>query len=141
MRRQGARGRASAGETLIETLVSIALLGVIAVGVVGALGSEVIASARDRETATTESVVRSFAAWVDNNVGATTATYRQCTAGSAANPYYGSGTGQWTSASLGWVTPAGFTASVVRWGPNLGWGVNPAGGVGYWPVTSTNLVG
>ena len=130
------------GETLVETLVSVVLLAIVAIGVVGALGSDILFSARDRENTTSEAVLRSFASWVDRNVADTTSRYHEIACGGAGtpapNPYYGTGTGQWTTANLGFTAPTGFSATVVRWGATLSWGTgSSAGGVGYWPDSSS----
>lgn len=121
------RHRGEAGETLAELLVSVAILGILAVGVVGALASDIIVSRADRDTSTSEAVTRSFSAYLTRTLGSSTG-YRTCNAGSTSNPYYGSGTGKWTSSSLGYAPPSGYSATVTGWASN--------GGVSFWNGTS-----
>lgn len=122
------RKRSESGETLAELLVSVAILGILAVGVVGALASDITVSSADRDTASAEAVTRSFGAWITRTLGSPSG-YRACTTtGSTTNPYYGTGTGKWTSPGLGYTAPSGFSATVTGWGSN--------GGVTFWDGTS-----
>jgi hypothetical protein len=73
------RGRGHAGETLAEVLVTTTLLGIVGVGVIGAIASILISSDADRQWSHGETVMRSFVAAVER------ASYVECT--SAANPY------------------------------------------------------
>jgi len=87
-----------AGETLVETLITVVLLGLLATGIVGAFASVITVSNFDAETAGAEAVVRTYAqAWQRR-------AYVDCTAGSSANPYSGK--------PPGYSPPAGYTAAV-----------------------------
>jgi hypothetical protein len=86
------------GETLIELIVSTALLGILGVGMLTALTSTIIVSNADRGFAGTETVLRSYATTLERR------PYKPCTAGSSANPY--------TAADLAFTAPAGYTTSV-----------------------------
>lgn len=78
MRRE--RGRGHAGETLAEVLVTTTtLLGIVGVGVIGAIASILISSDVDRQWSHGETVMRSFVAAVEH------APYADCT--TTANPY------------------------------------------------------
>jgi hypothetical protein len=61
MRRRGERG-----ETLAEVLVSTTLLGIIGIGIIGAIASVLISTDVDRKTSRSETVLRSFVAEVQN---------------------------------------------------------------------------
>jgi type II secretory pathway pseudopilin PulG len=99
------------GETLVETLLSIVLLGILAAGILGALVATTTTSDFDAKQAASEPGLRSYAdAWGR-------ATYAPCTAGSSANPYG-------ATAPPGFTAPVGYTASVTA--------------VKFWNGTSTN---
>ncbi len=87
------------GETLIELIVSTALLGILGVGMITALTSTIIVSNADRGFAGTETVLRSYATTLERR------PYKSCTAGSSANPY--------SAADLAFTAPAGYTTSVT----------------------------
>lgn len=73
------RRRGEAGETLIETLVSVTLTGLLVVAVLGGLFAAVRASVVQREAATAEVVVRNFAEALNDMAYApcaTTASYQ-----------------------------------------------------------------
>ena len=57
MRRRGERG-----ETLAEVLVSTTLLGIIGIGIIGAIASVLISTDIDRRVSAGETVLRSYAA-------------------------------------------------------------------------------
>jgi type II secretory pathway pseudopilin PulG len=102
-----------AGETLIETLIAVILLGLLGVGVVAAMTSIISVSDYDAKQSGAETVLRSYAqAW-------NRAPYVACTGGSPANPY-GSTT------PPGFTLPSGYTASVS--------------GVTFWNGTSSTPV-
>jgi Tfp pilus assembly protein PilE len=87
------------GETLIELIVSTALLGILGVGMITALTSTIIVSNADRGFAGTETVLRSYATALESR------TYLPCTTpGSSANPY---------STPLAFTNPAGYTTSIT----------------------------
>jgi hypothetical protein len=83
-----ARGHGHAGETLAEVLVTTTLLGIVGVGVIGAIASILIANDADRQASHGETVMRSFAATVEQ------ADYAACSG--TANPY---------ASSLGFAPP------------------------------------
>jgi len=84
------------GETLVEILVAVAILGLAATALLGALGTVTTASTLHRQQATAETAIRSYAEAVQA-VG-----YRDCTASLT-----------YTATDVGYVAPAGFAAAVV----------------------------
>ena len=56
------RRRGEHGETLVETLVSTALLGIVGIGIFGAIASVVISTDIDRRVSRGETVLRSYVA-------------------------------------------------------------------------------
>jgi Tfp pilus assembly protein PilE len=92
------RLRTQRGETLIELIVSAALLGILGVGMLTALSSTIIVSNADRSFAGSETVLRSFATTLERR------PYKTCTAGSSANPY--------SAADLAFSARTGYTTSV-----------------------------
>jgi hypothetical protein len=74
-----ARGHGHAGETLAEVLVTTTLLGIVGVGVIGAIASILISNDADRQASHGETVMRSFAAIVEQ------ANYAACEG--TASPY------------------------------------------------------
>jgi type II secretory pathway pseudopilin PulG len=91
--------REELGETLVETLLTVALLGILATGIVGAMASVIRASDFDAKQAGSEVVLRSYAE------ARTHAPYLPCTAGQSTNPYG-------SSSPSGFVAPANYTATV-----------------------------
>lgn len=88
------------GETLVETLISVILLGLLASGIVTALATTINASDLDARQSAAEPALRSYAAaW-------SRVPYQACTAGSTSNPYG-------SSDPSGYTAPNGFTASVT----------------------------
>jgi hypothetical protein len=67
-RQRGRRGRGRRfgcrGETLAELLVTVTLLGIVGAGVVGAIGTILVANHADRRAADGEAVMRTFVAAV-----------------------------------------------------------------------------
>jgi hypothetical protein len=61
MRRRGERG-----ETLAEVLVSTTLLGIIGIGIIGAIASALISTDIDRKTSRSETILRSYVAAVQD---------------------------------------------------------------------------
>lgn len=101
----------SRGETLVETLLSVVLLGILTVGILGALVATTTASDVDAKQAASEPGLRSYAeAWAR-------VPYAPCTAGSSTNPYG-------ATSPPGFTAPAGYVASVAS--------------VTFWNGTSTN---
>lgn len=91
------RSQRESGETLVETMVSMVLLGLLATGIVIGLDTNIRTADLDSQLAGSESVLRSFAQAWDAQ------PYLACT--SSANPY-GSGQPQ------GFTPPAGYTTSL-----------------------------
>ncbi len=87
-----------AGETLIETLITVILLGLLGVGVVAAMTSIISVSDYDAKQSGAETVLRSYAQAWDR------APYKTCTASQTTNPY--------GSTPSGFTLPNGYTASV-----------------------------
>lgn len=98
----GGRARGSAGETLVELLVTVVLLGLLATGIVAALATNTRVSDFDARQAGTEAVLRSLAqAWDARD-------YVPCsTDDPTANPY-GAGL------PPGFDLPDGYTADPAR---------------------------
>jgi Tfp pilus assembly protein PilV len=91
MRRRGERG-----ETLAEVLVSTTLLGIIGLGIVGAIAAVLISTDIDRRVSAGETVLRSYVAAIEQ------ADYQACTDG---RPDYSSG-------AVDYTPPRNFTADV-----------------------------
>jgi type II secretory pathway pseudopilin PulG len=90
--------RTERGETLIETLFTVALLGILSVGIVASLGTNIRVSGFDAGLAGSEATIRSYAqAWQ-------AAPYLPCTA--SANPYG-------ATQPAGFTLPTGYTATLV----------------------------
>jgi hypothetical protein len=98
--RRPGQGAAERGETLAELLVATTILGIVGVGVVGAIATILIANESDRRASEGETVMRSFVAALEG------AGYVAC--GATAAPY--------TDTSIGFAPPASrhgvFTARI-----------------------------
>jgi type II secretory pathway pseudopilin PulG len=113
------------GETLVELLASIAIMGIVGVVLISALGTAVTSSVIDRSSARGEALLRGWAALVQRD------PYRPCTPGSAANPY---GPGELALPDL----PTGFTATVTEvrfWDGRSGWSGAPGGATALFAAT------
>jgi|GEM_PF-3389271 hypothetical protein len=66
------RRRGQAGETLVEILVSTTLLGIIGIGIIGAIASVLISTDIDRKASEAETIIRSYASAI------TRADYQPC---------------------------------------------------------------
>jgi Tfp pilus assembly protein PilV len=84
MRRRAARGqgaRGQGGETLLELLVTVSIMGTAFVGVLAGIGATFMATDSHRQEATAETVLRNYAERMKDPTGApyvtcaTTATY------------------------------------------------------------------
>jgi type II secretory pathway pseudopilin PulG len=120
------RGRGERGETLIETMITVVLLAMLAVGVIASLGTNILVSDNDARLAGSEAVLRSYAqAWQR-------APYLPCT--SSANPYG-------TAAPDGFTAPTRYTATLVSpvkvW--NSGSGASSPATFTACPATDTGL--
>jgi type II secretory pathway pseudopilin PulG len=87
------RRREESGETLIETVVATALLGIVGIGIIGAIASVLISTDIDRRISRGETVLRSYVAAIQAS------PYRAC-AGSGAYPET-------------YTRPTGFDASIT----------------------------
>lgn len=94
------RRRDERGETLAEILVSTTLLGIIGIGIIGAIASVLISTDIDRRISAGETVLRSYVAAIQD------APYQPCDAGT---PDYDPGAVGFGAPQL----PANFTANVV----------------------------
>ena len=87
------------GETLVETLFTVVLLGLLAVGMVSAMATIVSVSDVDAKQSGAETVLRSYAqAW-------NRADYQPCIANQATNPYG-------ATVPPGFTLPSGYTATI-----------------------------
>jgi len=93
MRRRGERG-----ETLAEVLVSTTLLGIIGVGIIGAIAAVLISTDIDRRLSAGETVLRSYVAAIEQ------ARYEDCT----------KGTPTYTPRAVNYVAPPNYTAQVSQ---------------------------
>jgi type II secretory pathway pseudopilin PulG len=92
--------RSQSGETLLETLITVVLLGLLGAGVVSAMASIISVSDLDARQSAGETVLRSYAqAWER-------AAYVPCVASQATNPNA-------STTPPGFTAPAGYTATVV----------------------------
>src|SRR5258708_31238909 len=102
MRRSGARGRRAReqrGETLLELLVTVSIMGTAFVGVLAGIGATFMATDSHRQEATAETVLRNYAERVKDPTGA---------------PYVGCATTAAYSSPTGFSVPgAGWTAAVT----------------------------
>jgi prepilin-type N-terminal cleavage/methylation domain-containing protein len=86
------------GETLIELLVAVAIMGVALVAIIGAFGASITMSDVHRKQASAGAAVRNYAELVTNYVAGT--GYSSCAAASA----YSAGT-------VGYTAPSGYSAT------------------------------
>lgn len=98
------------GETLVELLITVVILGIAAVAIVGGLMTSIQMSDIHRKQASAGASARDFAETVDRYVGST--GYVACATPSSYAP-----------AAVGFGAPAGYTASVasVRYWTGTGW--------------------
>jgi prepilin-type N-terminal cleavage/methylation domain-containing protein len=89
------------GETLIELLVALAILGIALVAVVGALAASITMSDIHRKQSTAGAEVRNYAEQVENYVAGT--GYAACAAPAT-----------YVAATVGYTAPAGYSATPVR---------------------------
>lgn len=112
------------GETLVELLITIVIMGITVVAVVGALMTSIQMSDIHRKQATAGTVARDYAETVDRYVGST--GYAGCAAPSAYSP-----------STVGFAAPSGFTASVasVRYWSGTAWTSTCSSDLGLQQVT------
>jgi type II secretory pathway pseudopilin PulG len=89
------------GETLIELLVSMTILGITVVALVGGIGTSIVVSDMHRKQAVAGVAVRSYAEAIESSVDATPSSYVGCATGAtyATPPNF--------------TAPSGYTASVT----------------------------
>ncbi len=87
--------RGEVGETLVEILVSTALLGIVGIGIIGAIASVLVSTEIDRKVSHAETIIRSYASAIQR------AEYIPC--GSAAA----------YTAAAGFTPPRRFDATVT----------------------------
>jgi Tfp pilus assembly protein PilE len=92
-------GRHEAGESLIELLIAVAIMGIAVVAVVGLISTGIVMSDIHRKQATAGAYVRDYAEYVEKFVAAGNFD-------AAASPDYGPST-------VNFPTPSGYTASVT----------------------------
>jgi type II secretory pathway pseudopilin PulG len=92
--------RPERGETLIETLITVVLLGLLATGIVSAFATNIRISDFDARLSGSEAAVRSYGEAWDRF------PYVACTAGSSSNPYGATQPSDFTA-------PSGYTATVT----------------------------
>jgi hypothetical protein len=91
------RRRGEGGETLVEVVVSTTLLGIIGVGIIGAIASVLISTEVDRSVSRGETVLRSYVAAVQD------ADYAPC-----GDPL------SYSPDRVGFTAPPQFTAGVIK---------------------------
>ena len=91
------RRRGQGGETLVEILVSTTLLGIIGIGIIGAIASVLISTDIDRKSSEAETVIRSYASAIQR------AGYQPCASFDAYAP-----------GAVGFTPPARYGAKVTK---------------------------
>lgn len=94
-------GCSDGGESLLELLIAIAILGIAVVAVVGSLVTGVLVSDVHRKQTVAGSTLRNYAESVESSVAASTSAYTSC------------GTSAAYATPSGFTAPAGYTASVT----------------------------
>jgi type II secretory pathway pseudopilin PulG len=117
-------GGADRGETLVELLITIVIMGITVVAVVGGLMTSIQMSDVHRKQATAGAAARDYAETVDRYVGST--GYVACATSSAYSP-----------TTVGFGAPAGYTASVasVRYWTGTTWTSTCSSDLGLQQVT------
>ncbi|MCW2857745.1 MAG: hypothetical protein JWR52_3360 [Marmoricola sp.] len=100
--RRGRGQQLDRGETLVEILVSIAILGIAAIAILVGLQLAIKASDIQRKETTGGAYVRNYAEALENYVAAANSNYVAC----ASTATYGPST-------VGFSAPSGYTASVL----------------------------
>jgi prepilin-type N-terminal cleavage/methylation domain-containing protein len=99
---RGLPGDSSRGETLVELLVAMSILGVAVVALVSGIGTSVLVSDVHRKEATAGAVVRTYGEAIQAAVDASATGYDTTCAGVSAY-----------QSPAGFVAPSGFTAKVT----------------------------
>ena len=123
--------KGDAGETLVELLVSLSVLGMSFAAVLGAVATAVDSSRTHRDTARAQSILRSWAETLSHpqDTSATSGyVYTPC-AGAAAFP----------AASASVAVPAGWTASIasIKWWNGTAWSTTSCDDAGLQKLTLT----
>ena len=103
MFRRRLHSRADSGETLIEIVVSIVILGIAAVAIVGGMTIAIHVSDQHRKEATAGSYVRDFAEAIDGYVNSSATAYQACSTLANAQSTYGSS----------YTAPSGYAGSIT----------------------------
>lgn len=112
------------GETLLELLISLAIMSIAVVAVVGGLVTSIAVSDIHRKQSTAGAAVRDYAENVEKHVAGT--GYTACAAPSAYAP-----------GAVGFTAPSGYTASAVtvRYWSGTAWAASPCTDVGLQELT------
>jgi type II secretory pathway pseudopilin PulG len=81
-------GPADRGETLVELVVTIAVMGLTVVAILGAIANSILLSGMHRKQAAAGAYVRAFAEAVESGVAAPTTGYTSCAAPSDYAKFY-----------------------------------------------------
>jgi Tfp pilus assembly protein PilE len=112
------------GETLVELLVALTVLGIAVVAVIGAFGASIAMSDVHRKQATAGGEVRNYAELVENFVAGT--GYSGCAPATAYAP-----------GAVGYTAPSGYTAAAVsvRYWTGSAWSTGCASDTGLQQLT------
>jgi type II secretory pathway pseudopilin PulG len=99
VRQPARRQRDDRGETLVELLISLTILGTTVVALVAGIGTSIVVSDTHRKEAVAGAVVRSYAEAIESSVNAGATSYVAC----PTLATYGSG----------FVAPTGYTPAVT----------------------------
>lgn len=115
------------GETLVELLLTIVIMGIAVAAIIGGLMTSIQLSDVHRKQASAGAYARDFAEAVAQSTAGT--GYTACAAAGAASPY--------KAAAVGYTPPSGFTASVtsVKYWSSTGWVTTPCSDSGLQQVT------
>jgi type II secretory pathway pseudopilin PulG len=98
------RLRQESGETLLELVMAIGILGIAVVAIASAIAVSTIVSAKHRNQASAQTYVRDYAEQIEAYVASGTAASTHYIACAGANAY--------SPGTVGYAVPAGFTATV-----------------------------
>jgi type II secretory pathway pseudopilin PulG len=115
MKRDLHQPRGENGETLVELMTAMAILGTAVVALVGGIGTSVVMSDVHRKEATAGAVVRTYGEAIQSEVAGSPTGYVECAASDAKSDPY--------ARPAGFTVPEGFTAVVTAihyWEPEKG---------------------